>query len=94
MFAAAALNASTWMAAILFGRTRQLRGSWFVLIAILGSFIAGGAVWPRWASDFALITLTALIALGFPSSMIFDFAAGHGLWLALCLGTGSGAVDA
>lgn len=82
VLAAAALNASTWMAAMLFGRTRQLRSSWLVLIAILGSLIVAGAVWPSGANDFALITLTALIVLGFPSNMIFKIAAGHGLWLA------------
>jgi hypothetical protein len=73
--AAAALNGSAWLAAILFGRTRQLRASWFVLLAMLGLLIVAAAVWPRWANDFALIFLTTLFTWGFPSSMIFKIAA-------------------
>jgi hypothetical protein len=77
VIAAAALNAGAWLAAILFGRTRQLRASWFVLLAMLGSLIVAAAVWPRWANDFAIIVLTTLFAWGFPSSMIFKMAANH-----------------
>jgi hypothetical protein len=75
--AAAAFNASTWMAAILFGRTRQLRASWFFLLAVLGSLIAAAAVWPHWVHDFGIIFWTTLAALGFPSSLIFKLAASH-----------------
>jgi hypothetical protein len=85
VLAAAALNASAWLAAILFGTTRQLRGSWFVLLGVLGSLIAAAAAWPHWANDFAIVLVTTLIVLGFPSSMIFKIAAGHGMWLAAAL---------
>jgi hypothetical protein len=74
VMAAGALNASTWLAAILFGRTRQLRASWLALAAVLVALAAASAVWP----DFLLVAGTALLVLGFPSSMIILLAASQG----------------
>jgi hypothetical protein len=76
--AAAALNAGSWLAAALFGRTRQLRASWFVLLTAAGSLIALSAVSPQWSTDSAIVFWTTMLVLGFPSSMIFMFAASHG----------------
>lgn len=76
--AAAALNASTWLVAILFGRTCQLRASWLALLAVLGALWAAAAVWPDSAHDSALVIATTLIVLGFPSSMIFKIVASQG----------------
>jgi hypothetical protein len=80
-FAAIALNASAWLAAILFGRTRQLRASWCMLVAALGALLGGAAVWPDSANDFLLVIWTTLFILGFPSSIIFKIAASQGLFL-------------
>jgi hypothetical protein len=68
------LNASAWLAAILFGQTRQLRASWFVLVAVLGSLVAAGAVWPKLGNDLFLVVATSFYILGFPTSMIFKIA--------------------
>jgi hypothetical protein len=46
-FAAIGLNASTWLlAAIMVGRTRQLRASWLVLVAVMGALGTAAAVRP------------------------------------------------
>jgi hypothetical protein len=78
VMAAGALNASTWLAAILFGRTRQLRASWLALAAVLVALVAASAVRPDLAHDFSLVAGTALLVLGFPSSMIVLLAASQG----------------
>jgi hypothetical protein len=84
--AAAALNASTWLAAILFGKTRQLRASWFALLIWLVALCAAAAVWrPDSANDSLIIVMATLIVLGFPSSMLFKIAAGKGLLLGVAL---------
>jgi hypothetical protein len=78
VLAAAALNASTWLAAILFGRTRQLRSSWLALMTVLAALVAAGAVWPDLAHDFSVIAMVTLLVLGFPSSMIIYVVASQG----------------
>jgi hypothetical protein len=47
--------------------------------------LANYVVWPSEANDFAIVIVTTFIFLGFPLSLIFKFAAGHGLWLAAAL---------
>jgi hypothetical protein len=76
--AAAALNASTWLAAIFFGRTRHLRARWFSLLASLLVLWAAFEVWPDLTTDFAIVIGTTLIVLGFPSSMLFLITARQG----------------
>jgi len=78
VIAAGALNASTWLAAILFGRTRHLRASWLVLVAVLVALVGASTVWPDLERGFSLVVMLTLLVLGFPSSMIISLAASLG----------------
>ena len=71
LVAAAVLNASTWLAAILFGRTRQLRSGWFMVVALLVATGVAATIWPEWGRDVDIVIGVALFALGFPASCIF-----------------------
>ena len=77
--AAAVLNASTWLAAILFGRTRQLRSGWFMVVALLVAMGAAATIWPEWGRDVDIVMAAAGIALGFPASCILFVVFRHPL---------------
>jgi hypothetical protein len=79
LVAAAALNVSTWLAAILFGRTRQLRSGWFMVVALLVAMGAAVSIWPEWGRDVDIVLAAALIALGFPASCILFVVFRHPL---------------
>jgi len=79
LVAAAALNVSTWLAAILFGRTRQLRSGWFMVVALLVATGAAATIWPAWGRDVDIVIAAASIALGFPASCILFVVFRHPL---------------
>jgi len=79
LVAAAALNVSTWLAAILFGTTRQLRSGWFMVVALLVATGAAATVWPAWGRDVDIVMAVASIALGFPASCILFVVFRHPL---------------
>jgi 4-amino-4-deoxy-L-arabinose transferase-like glycosyltransferase len=69
--AAVALNACTWVAALAFGRTRQLRSSWLALAAIIAALQAAAILWPKtWGQDLGTIAFWAVIGLGFPTNLV------------------------
>jgi hypothetical protein len=68
--AAVVINACTWLAAILFGRTRQLRSGWYMAVAILVAMGAAATIWPKWGRDVDIVMAAAVVALGFPASCI------------------------
>jgi phosphatidylserine synthase len=77
--AAVVLNACTWLEAILFGRTRQLRSGWFMVVAILVAMGAAATIWPKWGRDVDIVMAAAVIALGFPASWILFVVFRHPL---------------
>jgi hypothetical protein len=68
--AAAGLNACIWLAAIMIGRTQQLRSSWFAVVAMLLALAAAMELWPTWGRDMAKVIGYSMIALGFPTDAI------------------------
>jgi hypothetical protein len=70
VLAGAALNLSSWLAAIVFGQTRQLRASWFSFVAVLGALTIAMSVWPTWGRDLEIPIGIAVFALGLPSDLI------------------------
>jgi hypothetical protein len=62
------MNVCTWLAAVLLGRTHQLRSSWFLLLASLKA----GTVAERypWGHDLGFVGALGLPILGLPSSLI------------------------
>ena len=77
--AAVVLNGCVWLAAILFGRTRQLRSSWFVMVAILVAMGAAATIWPGWGRDVDIVMAATVIALGFPASCLVLILFRHSL---------------
>jgi hypothetical protein len=77
--AAVVLNVCTWLAAILFGRTRQLRSSWFMVVALLVAMGAAASIWPEWGRDVDIVMAAAVVALGFPGVCIPLFLFRHAL---------------
>lgn len=72
LVAAAAMNACTWLSAVLTGRTRQLRSSWLSLIAFpLASALAAIASPRRWGDGW-IVTGSVLLILGFPTSWCWN----------------------
>lgn len=67
--AAAVMNASTWLAAILVGHTRQLMASWAVLACALFSFCLTSGF--SWARDLNTLGALSLMVLGLPVSLGF-----------------------
>jgi hypothetical protein len=64
------LNLCTWLTAIIFGRTRQLRSSWLCLAAVLVALAAAASAWPDWGHELEVIIWMGLLGLGVPTSLI------------------------
>ena len=73
---AVVMNACTVVAALGFGRTRQLRSSWFLVATVLMALGAATIAWPEWGRDLGFILILALMLLGFPTSLAMFFLNG------------------
>src|ERR1700724_1720216 len=88
---AGSMNAASWLAAIVSGRTRQLRPTWLLLVALL--LLLGLA--PTFSSgrDLEIPAAVALIALGFPTSILAALVFGRilptpeGILVSVAVGT-------
>jgi hypothetical protein len=68
--AAVALNACTWLAAMLSGQTHQLRASWLAYTALLLVFVVARLIWPSWEGELDMVIIGSLIDLGLPMTIV------------------------